>query len=65
MTHELEFRAGRWSFAFTGDRSAIWHGHGQQIDQRRAGKEHGPDGEVDSKRCQGKVGFRSRATKSS
>lgn len=33
MAHEIEFRADRskWSFAFTGDRSAIWHRHGQQL----------------------------------
>jgi hypothetical protein len=32
MAHEIEFRAdrSRWSFAFVGDRSAIWHRHGQQ-----------------------------------
>jgi phage/plasmid-like protein (TIGR03299 family) len=33
MAHEIEYRAdrGTWSFAFTGDRSAIWHRHGQQM----------------------------------
>ena len=32
MAHEIEFRADRsqWSFAFTGERSAIWHRHGQE-----------------------------------
>lgn len=33
MAHEIEYRAdrGTWSFAFTGERSAIWHRHGQQM----------------------------------
>ena len=32
MAHEIEYREDRsqWSFAFTGERSAIWHRHGQQ-----------------------------------
>lgn len=30
MAHEIDYRNDRWSFAFAGDRSAIWHGHGQQ-----------------------------------
>jgi phage/plasmid-like protein (TIGR03299 family) len=33
MAHEIEYRADRaaWSFAFTGDRAAIWHRKGQQM----------------------------------
>ena len=30
MAHELEYKDGRWSFAFVGNRSAIWHRLGQQ-----------------------------------
>jgi phage/plasmid-like protein (TIGR03299 family) len=30
MAHEIEYRNGRWSFAFVGERSAIWHRKGQQ-----------------------------------
>lgn len=30
MAHQIENKDGKWSFAFTGDRSAIWHGLGQQ-----------------------------------
>jgi phage/plasmid-like protein (TIGR03299 family) len=32
MAHEIEYREDRaqWSFAFTGNRSAIWHRHGQE-----------------------------------
>jgi hypothetical protein len=30
MAHELEFANGRYSFAFTGDRSEIWHKLGQE-----------------------------------
>jgi phage/plasmid-like protein (TIGR03299 family) len=31
MSHQIATRAGIYSFAFTGDRAAIWHGHGQQM----------------------------------
>ncbi len=30
MAHEIEFKDGDYSFTFVGDRSAIWHGLGQQ-----------------------------------
>lgn len=30
MAHEIDFRDNRWCFAFKGERSAIWHGLGQQ-----------------------------------
>jgi phage/plasmid-like protein (TIGR03299 family) len=35
MAHEIEYRADRkaWSFAFVGERSAIWHRHGQQAQE--------------------------------
>ena len=32
MSHDIEFKNGVYSFAFTGSRSAIWHGHGQQME---------------------------------
>ena len=31
MAHEIEYKDGRYSFAFVGDRSAIWHRKGQQM----------------------------------
>jgi phage/plasmid-like protein (TIGR03299 family) len=31
MAHNLEFRNGEYSFAFTGDRGAVWHRLGQQM----------------------------------
>lgn len=31
MAHELDFSKGLAAFAFTGDRSSIWHGLGQEI----------------------------------
>jgi phage/plasmid-like protein (TIGR03299 family) len=31
MAHNLEIRDGKYSFAFTGDRDAIWHRLGQQL----------------------------------
>ena len=31
MSHELEMRDGRYSFAFTGDRTNIWHKLGQEL----------------------------------
>ena len=31
MSHDLEFANGRYSFAFTGDRSQIWHHLGQEL----------------------------------
>ena len=32
MSHDIDFRAGRFTFAFTGSRAAIWHGLGQEVD---------------------------------
>jgi phage/plasmid-like protein (TIGR03299 family) len=33
MSHEIEYRNERYSFAFVGDRSAIWHRKGQQAQE--------------------------------
>ena len=30
MAHEIDYRNNKWCFAFAGERSAIWHGLGQQ-----------------------------------
>ena len=31
MSHDIDYRDGRFTFAFTGNRSAIWHGLGQEV----------------------------------
>ncbi len=33
MAHEISFANGQANFAFTGSRDAIWHGHGQALEQ--------------------------------
>jgi phage/plasmid-like protein (TIGR03299 family) len=33
MSHAIENVNGRWSFAFTGERSEIWHSLGQQVER--------------------------------
>jgi phage/plasmid-like protein (TIGR03299 family) len=33
MSHEISFANGQANFAFTGSRDAIWHGHGQALEQ--------------------------------
>jgi phage/plasmid-like protein (TIGR03299 family) len=35
MAHELDFSTGKAAIAFTGDRSGIWHGLGNQLDPSR------------------------------
>lgn len=33
MSHDIDVRNGQYTFAFTGNRSAIWHGLGQQVEE--------------------------------